>query len=101
MSVNDFAKYVIDNMHRATLVNALKVSDKLISCVYDVNEFINCSLSYVSDLFSCGKIDKEKSCRLSVAFFNCKKDYNSPHNYSKNMILNNLIMSVWEICCRG
>ena len=29
MGVEEYAKYVIDNMHRATLVNALRIPEKL------------------------------------------------------------------------
>jgi hypothetical protein len=51
MNVGDFTKYVIDNMHRATLVNSLNVSKKLIDGVYDVNEFIKISLEYISNFY--------------------------------------------------
>lgn len=99
MTNQDFSKYVIDNMHRATLVNALNVSNKLNNGDYDVNEFINNSLAYISELLSNGKISFEMASRLSVAFYNCKKDYNSEFNYSKYMIINNLIIRLWEILC--
>lgn len=99
MNIEEFSKYVIDNMSRATLVNALNVSNKLINGAYDVNDFIDTSLEYISTLLSYGKISSEKASRLSVAFFNCKRDYNSDFNYSKTMILNDLIINVWEICC--
>ena len=56
MTNKDFSKYVIDNMHRATLVNALNVSNKLNNGDYDVNEFINNSLTYISELLTHGKI---------------------------------------------
>ena len=95
MGVEEYAKYVIDNMHRATLVNALRIPEKLKS--FDDNEFIDCSIKYISQLVSSGKIANETACRLSVAFYNCKKDLNSKFNYSKYMVLNNLIMELWEI----
>jgi hypothetical protein len=97
MNIGDFTKYVIDNMHRATLVNSLNVSKKLIDGVYDVNEFIKISLEYVSELLSSNKMSPEIASRLSVAFYDCRKDYNSDFNYNKSMLLNDLIINMWEI----
>lgn len=97
MTVGDFSRYVIDNMHRATLVNSLNVSKKLIDGVYDVNEFIKISLDYISELLSKDKISPEIASRLSVAFYNCRKDYNAEYNYNKSMLLNDLIINMWEI----
>ncbi len=97
MNVGDFTKYVIDNMHRATLVNSLNVSKKLIDGLYDVNEFIKVSLEYVSELLSNNKISPEIASRLSVAFYDCRRDYNSDFNYNKSMLLNDLIINMWEI----
>lgn len=97
MNIGDFTKYVIDNMHRATLVNSLNVSKKLIDGVYDVNEFIKISLEYVSELLSSNKMPPEIASRLSVAFYDCRKDYNSDFNYNKSMLLNDLIINMWEI----
>lgn len=97
MTVGDFSRYVIDNMHRATLVNSLNVSKKLIDGVYDVNEFIKISLEYVSELLSNNKMSPEMASRLSVAFYNCRNDYNSEYNYNKLMLLNDLIINMWEI----
>ena len=97
MNIGDFTKYVIDNMHRATLVNSLNVSKKLIDGVYDVNEFIKISLEYISELLSSNKMSPEIASRLSVAFYDCRKDYNSDFNYNKSMLLNDLIINMWEI----
>ena len=97
MNIGDFTKYVIDNMHRATLVNSLNVSKKLIDGVYDVNEFIKISLEYVSELLSSNKMSPEIASRLSVVFYDCRKDYNSDFNYNKSMLLNDLIINMWEI----
>ena len=97
MTVVEFSKYVIDNMHRATLVNSLNVSKKLIDGIFDVNEFIKISLEYISELLSKDKISTETASRLSVAFYNCRNDYNSEYNYNKSMLLNDLIINMWEI----
>ena len=45
MNVQEFAKYVITNMHRATLSNALNISTKLdTEGFYKFNEFLELAL---------------------------------------------------------
>ena len=94
-TVEQYAKYVIDNIHRATLVNSLRIPEKL--KLFDMNDFIDCSMKYISELVSSGKLDNEKASRASVAFYNCRNDLNSKFNYNKTMVVNDLIINLWEI----
>lgn len=97
MTTKEFSKYFIDNIGRATLVNALNVSDKLYNNDYDVKEFIEECIGYISNLQTSCRIPLEKSSKMLVAFYNCNKDLNSEFNYNKLMVLNDLIISIWEI----
>lgn len=97
MTTKEFSKYFIDNIERATLINALNVSDKLNNNEYNVNDFIKESIEYISNLQATYKISLEKSSKMLVAFYNCSKDLSSEFKYNRYMILNNLIISIWEI----
>ena len=51
MTVKDFAKYVIDNMSRASLANSLNIATKLDNPeYYSFIEFLNEIVSYVNEL---------------------------------------------------
>lgn len=97
MTTKEFSKYFIDNIGRATLVNALNVSDKLNNGDYDIDEFIKECIDYISNLQTTCKFTLEKSSKMLTAFFSCNKDLNSEFKYNKFMILNNLVISIWEI----
>lgn len=99
MNVQEFAKYTVDNMHRASLVNAFNIAEKLDNPkFYKLNEFISNCIWYISELQGMNKIAPQTSSRLLVALYNCERDYNSEFKYNKKMVIDNLIIEMWEAC---
>lgn len=99
MTVEEFAKYVINNLGRASLVNALNISEKLDNPkFYSVNSFILACVNYLLELQNSSKIIPKKCSRLLVALYNCEKNYNSEIKYNKKMVIDNLIIEMWEAC---
>lgn len=102
MSVEEFAKYAIDNMHRASLVNAFNIADKLDNLkFYSLSDFIDNCIKYVSELQSMNKISPQTASRVLVALYNCDRDYNSDFKYNKKMVIDNLIIELWEAFCKN
>ena len=99
MTVKEFAKYTIDNLSRASLVNAFNISEKLDNPnFYELNDFIDNCIKYILELQSNNKIDYKKSSKLLVALYKCEKYYNSEFKYNKKMVIDNLIIEMWEAC---
>lgn len=97
MTVTDFAKYVIDNMHRASAPNALNIAMKLDAPnMYTLEDFVNSIVEYVNSLLSSNKIGKIKAYKILVASDKCLKAYKSDFRYNKVMIIDNYIIDLWE-----
>ena len=98
MEVKDFAKYVIDNMHRASLVNALNISNKLdTDGYYKFEEFINCIVEYINECLSNKRIESFDAYNILISSNDWLKMYKSEFNYNKQMIIDNYIIDLWEI----
>lgn len=97
MTVNDYAKYTIDNLHRATLSNALNISSKIDkpNC-YSFIDFANGLKSYAIELL---KLNTSNDIYYSIIYIVNKYTlmYNSNYNYNKLYIIDSLIIDLWEI----
>lgn len=98
MTVSDFAKYVVDNMHRATLANALNIANKLDNPdYYSFTEFVKCLNDYVTQLATDNLIDTLKCSKILVVSSDSLLAYNSNIKYNKMMIIDNYIIDLWRI----
>lgn len=97
MTVSEFGKYVIDNMHRATLSNAMNIADKIDNeQFYTFHDFTNAINECVSKSLLESKIDCIKVYKILVAVDKYTKMYNSDVKYNHKMIIDNLIIEIWE-----
>ena len=98
MTVEDYAKYVINNITRATIGNALKISDKLdTDNNYKFLDFINYFSTYICELNKDGKLNNDKFYSIMYIINNCINKYNSNINYNKRFIINDFIIDFWKI----
>lgn len=103
MTTEQYAKFVIDNMSRATLANALNITQYIdTEDNYSFAEFVNAVADYL-----CGKIPKMdrrgvliSADVLSVGNRYLKK-YNSDKKYNKRQLIDNYIIGVWEAIGNG
>lgn len=97
MTVDDFAKYVIDNMHRASISNALNIATKIDTPnMYSFEDFVNSIIGYVDVLLYEQKIGKIKAYKILVYSHEYMKDYKSEFRYNKVMLIDNYVISLWE-----
>ena len=97
MTVKDFAKYVIDNMSRASLANSLNIATKLDNPeYYSFIEFLNEIVLYVNELLKDNKIDTMRAYRILVASDDSKKLYESDKSAVKTMIIDDYVMNIWR-----
>ena len=100
MNVQEYADFVLSNIGRATLANALNIADKIgDGKSYKAVDFVNSLLVSVDNRVSCGKLDKKVSYSVIGAIAECMKDLESPKNYNERMIMDNLIIGLWEAYC--
>ena len=89
MSVQEFAKYVLDNIGRATLVNSFNIINKLVvEDGYPFTEFVESIRSQL-------KVGGEKEMRIAIACTDALCHYGDT-KYNKQMVIDNFIISVWE-----
>ena len=97
MTVEDFAKYVIDNMHRATLSNALNIADKLDNPdFYTLISFAENIESYLGLVEVQSRLGTLVTYKILIATDDCLKHYNSDIKYNKRMIIDNYIIDMWR-----
>lgn len=95
-TLEQFAKYVVDNMHRATLVNALNISQKIdVSDGYPFIEFARAVNNYVGSCCIGGQTTLF-ACKVQVLTDKCVRMYESQYNINKSMIIDNFIIEFWE-----
>lgn len=97
MELMDFSKYVVDNMKRATLSNALNIAGKIGDGGYDFEEFLKSIQSYVEVGLKEGKIPTNKCYAI---LFICDKylnRLNSTIRYLKEYLVNDFIIDLWRV----
>lgn len=97
MTVEKFAQYVINNLNRATLANAMNIADKLDNPdYYDFQEFNNYVMQYLSVQDIINFLGKERICKILTACYDAVKAYNSEFKYNKRMIIDDYIIKLWS-----
>ena len=74
MTCLEFGKYIINNIKRATLSNALNI---------------------------CNKIDKIIAYKIIIICKDALDKYNSSFNYNKKMIIDDFVIRLWETFAKG
>lgn len=98
MDVKEFSKYVLDNINRATLSNAMNIANKIDKPeFYSFNDFIIGLENYTVDLLKLNK----KSPNICYNILSCvdkhRKRYNSDIKYNKLFIIDDLLIDLWRI----
>lgn len=97
MTCAEYAKYVMQNLGRATRGNAVKIVDKLgDGNEYNFLEFVDNIEKYVSANLSSANPSSNISLWVMVAVNSARARYNSNVNYNKRMIVDNFIIDLWE-----
>ena len=95
MEIYDYAKYIINNITRATIGNALKISDKIDS-TYKFIDLINNICKYIDELILNNRLEKEKCYSIYYIINKYTKLYNSQFS-TKKYIINDFIIDLWKI----
>ena len=95
MTVKEFARYVLTNMGRATVSNAMNITNKL-DKEYSFEDFLQAIIDCVNEQLSTVKPNSEVASRVLVASYNARKKYNSDIKYNKQMIIDQFILDLWE-----
>jgi hypothetical protein len=96
MTLDEYAKYIVDNMGRATLTNALTISSKF-DTEYNFNDLLISMQKYISTLIDNDKFNKDKCYNLFSAISQSLKKYRSNVKYNKLFIYNDFIIDIWRI----
>lgn len=97
MSVDKFAEYVVNNLCRATLANAMNIADKLDNPDYYVfTEFNDFVIRYLGTLSVQQFLGNVKVCKMLYACYKASEAYNSNFKYNKRMIIDNYIIDLWN-----
>lgn len=97
MNVRDFATYVLNNLGRATLANALNIADKIDNPqFYTFADFADCIQRCAGDEKIIRMLGSVKIAKIVSASYDCVKAYNSDFKYNKRMIVDNYIISLWR-----
>lgn len=97
MEVNEFAKYVVDNMCRATVGNALNIVNKFNGpeAIYKFEDFIVEMEKYINKLVA-DNYDKNICYKVFTLINKTMAKYNSTVKYNKTFILNDFIIDLWR-----
>lgn len=102
MNTEEFARYVINNMHRATLSNALNITTKLdTQDHYSFEEFLIAMQVYVKECLNNQKIDSTKCYEILSTISKSLRAYKSQFNYNKIYIIDDFIIELWSVLDRS
>lgn len=94
----EYAKYIIDNMGRAQLSNALTITTKFdVDNGYKFTDILINIQKYLDKLIIEDKFDKMKCYKLLVIVSNTLNDLNNSKNINKIYIYNDFIINIWKV----
>ena len=97
MSVKEFAKYVLNNLNRATLANALNIADKLDNPdYYNFIDFVSAINEYARSEALMKFLGNVRVCKIVALSYDYQQTYNSDKKYNKRMIIDNYIIELWN-----
>lgn len=94
MNVEEYAKYVVNNMNRATLGNALNIATRFVS-EYDFEEFLLFVNKYVGDALVSNTLSKDKCYTILHLSNKAGKMLKSEFRYNKSFIIDDFIVDMW------
>lgn len=98
MEVKEFSKYVVDNLGRATVGNALNIINRLSEIApATFVDFVNEVIKYSETLMSNGTLNKNTCYKIVVLSNKILTKYNSDVKYNKTFIMNDFIIDLWRI----
>ena len=98
MDIQSYAEYVLENLSRATLVNALNITTKLGrgNGKFEVNDFCDSISSCATKKLESGKLGAIVAYRIFIACSDCKAEFATANPRSMQMVLDDLIIKLWE-----
>lgn len=97
MTIEEYAKYVMQNIGRATRGNAIRIVDKLgDDNEYPFLDFVACIENYVNEQLSSSQPDSNRGFYVLVAVRRAKIRYTSNNTPNKRMVIDNFILDLWD-----
>ena len=97
MSSSEFAKFVIDNMGRATLSNAMNIANNFnTDDGYDFKLFVTDMQVYLKTLISENKFSADKCYEILGICYKGLRKYNT--SASKQYVIDDFIIEIWKVC---
>lgn len=98
MDINEFSVYVINNMSRATIGNALNIVNKFTGSEpeFKFEDFIAGIESYTNKLMS-DNYNKNVCYKIFVLIDKTMTKYKSNIKYNKTFVMNDFIINLWRI----
>lgn len=97
MDCKDYAAFVINNMYRASLSNALNISHVLVNeQKYDICEFVENIIEFVESKLP-NELNKDVVYSIVLASNKFLKKYRSDVKYNVLMLVDNLIIEFWRV----
>ncbi len=96
MNVKDFAKYVIDNLNRATCGNTLSITQKFTKNEYDFIEFIQNFREHLSNYIVEDKMDLDK-CYSFLHYSKKALDEHNEGKIDKVYIIDDFLINIWRV----
>jgi len=96
MDVVDFSKYVVNNLNRATLSNALNITNTVISSKYNLEEFVNNIIKYSIELGQQDKLNYNLVYNILFYSNKCLETLKNKGSLTDTMILDDYIIEIWR-----
>lgn len=96
MDVVDFSKYVVNNLNRATLSNALNITNTVISSKYNLEEFISNIIKYSIELGQQNKLNYNLVYNILFYSNKCLETLKNKGSLTDIMILDDYIIEIWR-----
>lgn len=97
MTAEEYARYVMQNLGRARVGNAMNIVDKISDGgEYDFLEFLAGVEKYANANLSSKSPDSRISRLIAIAVFRARDRYTSDTRYNKRMVIDNFILDLWE-----
>lgn len=96
MTINDYARYVLNNIGRATLSNAMKITEKL-DTTYSFKDFLLSIQSYTTQTINENRFDTNVVYGILYVTNKALTKYTSSIKYTKSFIISDYIIDLWKV----
>lgn len=100
MDINEYAKFVLDNIGKARAGNVLNISDKVLGDGRTAKDFVEAMYKAIAEA-DIGSVDSDKYFKILKIINEANTKINEGFKFNEQMIMDKMIIGIWRVMHEG